>query len=293
MATAVSLILALHDEAAEAAYLNGDFAETERLVERILHHANTILDCVRAYQVRAGAYTAQNNLQAAIDTIVSAMGRLGEPIPRNPSRLRVGLELIRTRFWIVGRRSLKQLENLPPMTDPYKLAAVQLAGAAGLAATNVAPLLIAILALRVVNLVVRYGSSSMSTVQGIAFGVMVRVGLLDIEGAYRFSQVSLRLLDRLNDRFYKTLTVVAYESCIRHWKEPLRPSLPVLLNAYHEGLELGNQEFASLSASCTASTNCFWANRWQQLPQPFRNIAPRCCGLSRRRSPTRCSPGTN
>lgn len=243
------LTLALHEEAAESAYLNGDFAETERLVERIVHHATTVLDCAKAYQVQAGAYTAQNNMDAALDTIVRAMGRLGEPIPRYPNRLRVGLELLRTRFWVIGRRSLTQLENLPPMTDPYKLAAVRLAGSAGLASVNVAPLLVAVLALRIVNLMVRYGSSSMSMIQGLAYGVMLRVGLADVEGAYRFGQFSLRLLDRLNDRFYKTMTVVAYESCIRHWKEPLRRSLPVLLNAYHEGLELGNQEYASLSIS--------------------------------------------
>jgi predicted ATPase/serine phosphatase RsbU (regulator of sigma subunit)/tRNA A-37 threonylcarbamoyl transferase component Bud32 len=243
------LTLALHTNAAEAAYLNGDFAETERLVERILHHAKSVLDCVPAYRARINAYTAQNNLQAAIDTIVVALGRLGEKLPRHPNRLRVGLELLHTRFWSVGRRSLKQLEHLPPMTDPYKLAVVQLAGAGGLAATNTDPLLIAILALRVVNLVVQYGSSPMSTVQGIAYGVMLRVGLGDINGAYRFSQVSLNLLERLNDRYYKTLTLVAYESCIRHWKEPLRDSLPVLLKTYQEGLELGNQEFGCLSAS--------------------------------------------
>jgi predicted ATPase/serine phosphatase RsbU (regulator of sigma subunit)/tRNA A-37 threonylcarbamoyl transferase component Bud32 len=260
------LTLALHEEAAESAYLNGDFAETERLVERIIDHAKTVLDCVKAYQARAAAYTAQNNLQAALDTIVSAMKRLGEPLPRNPSRLRVGLELLHTRFWIVGRHSLAQLEALPPMTDPYKLAAVQLLGAAALASINVAPLLVAILALRVVNLVVRHGSSSSSSVQGLAYGVMLRAGLEDIDGAYRFSQVSLRILSRFNDRTYRTMTIVAYESCIRHWKEPLRLSLPVLLSTHQEGLELGNQEFASIAAQVYCIHRLF-------LGEPLSDVA--------------------
>ncbi|MEH1830144.1 MAG: AAA family ATPase [Nostoc sp.] len=274
-----ALTLALHEEAAESAYLNGDFAETERLVERILHDAKTVLDCVKAYQVRVGAYTAQNNLQAALDTIVSAMARLGEPLPRNLNRLRVGLELLRTRFWIVGRLSLAQLESLPPMTDPYKLAAVQLLGSAAMASVNAAPLLVAVLALRVVNLVVRYGSSSSSSVQGVAYGVMLRVGLGDIDGAYRFSQVSLRILARFNDRIYRTMTIVAYESCIRHWKEPLRPSLAVLLNAYQEGLELGNQEYASIAASAYCIHQLFLgeplstvANAFQEYTAQFRRF---------------------
>jgi len=243
------LTLALHDEAAEATYLNGDFAETDRLTEQILKQSRTVLDCVRACQARANAYTAQNNMEAAINTVLSVVQKLGELIPRHPSRLRVGLELMWTRFLVVGRRSLKELEALPEMTDPRKLAIVQLLGFAALASTNVSPLIVAVLALRVVNLVVQYGKSSVSAVQGVAYGVMLRVGLGDIDGAYQFSQLSLRLLDSFDDRIYRGLTLVAYESCIRHWKEPLRPSLPVMLNTYHEGLELGNLEFASIAAS--------------------------------------------
>lgn len=249
------LALALHNEAAEATYLNGEFAETERLVKQIFEHAKDILDCVKAYQSSAAAYTAQNNLEAAIYTILDATRRLGEPLPRHPNRLRVGLELFYTRFWMVGRRSMKELEALPPMTDPYKVATVNLLGSAALAAINVAPLLVAVLALRVVNLTVRYGSSPSSSVQGAAYGVMLRAGLGDIEGAYRFGQLSLRMLERSNDRIYRTMTIVAYESCIRHWKEPLRPSLPVMLAAYQEGLELGNLEFSLVAAHvyCTHS----------------------------------------
>ncbi|MDX2242073.1 MAG: SpoIIE family protein phosphatase, partial [Leptolyngbyaceae cyanobacterium bins.302] len=242
------LALALHNEAAEATYLNGEFAETERLVKQIFKHAKDVLDCVNAYQAQAGAYTAQNNLESAIYTILDATRRLGEPLPRHPNRLRVGLELLYTRFWVVGRRSMKELEALPPMTDPYKLATVNLLGSAALAAINAAPLLVGVLALRVVNLVVRYGSSPSSAVQGAAYGVMLRAGLGDIEGAYRFGQLSLRMLEQLNDRIYRTMTIVAHESCIRHWKEPLRPSLPVVLAAYQEGLELGNLEFSLVAA---------------------------------------------
>ncbi|HEY9628803.1 MAG TPA: AAA family ATPase [Coleofasciculaceae cyanobacterium] len=241
--------LALHEAAAEAAYLNGDFEETERLVERILHHAKTLLDRVNAYHVRIHAYSAQNNMEAALDIFVTALGRLGEPIPRRPSRLRVGLELIRTRYWVIGNRPIAKLEALPPMTDPYKLAVIQLTSSVVMASVNVEPLFVAVLALRIVNMIVRYGSSPLSAVQGIAYGVMLRVGLGETEGAYEFGQLSLRLIDRFNARLYRTFTLLGFESCIRHWKEPLRRSLPELLGAYTEGLELGNLEPAGLAAS--------------------------------------------
>jgi predicted ATPase/serine phosphatase RsbU (regulator of sigma subunit)/tRNA A-37 threonylcarbamoyl transferase component Bud32 len=251
--TQYALTLKLHEEGAEAAYLSGDFGENERLVERILQHAKTTLDRVKAYQVKANAYTVQNNMEAAVDTLVGAMRRLNEPIPRRPSRLRVGLELLRTRFWTIGNRSIAQLEALPLMTDPDKLAAVSLASAGAISSVNIQPLFTALVALRVVNLSVRYGSSPATSVQGIAYGVMLRAGLDDIEGGYEFGRLSLRMMDRLNERLNRILNIVAFESCLRHWKEPLRVSQANLLAAYFEGLELGNQEYATLAIS----VHCF------------------------------------
>lgn len=247
--TQYDLTLTLHEAAAEAAYLSGDFAEAERLVERILHHAKTILDSVGAYLVRSSAYSAQNNMEAALDTFVGALDRLGEGIPRRPSRLRVGLELLRTRFWIIGNRPIEQLEALPPMTDPYKLAVVKLASSVVMASVNLEPMFTGILVLRIINMIVKYGSSPFSAVQGVAYGVMLRLGLGEVDRAYEFGQLSLRLLNRLDAKFYRTLTVLGYESCIRHWKEPLRRSIAELQAAYTEGLELGNLEPAGLAAS--------------------------------------------
>ncbi len=263
--TQYDLTLALHESAAEAAYLNGDFEEAERLVERILHHAKTLLDRVNAYQVRINAYSAQNNMEAALDTFVSALRRLGEPIPRRPSRIRVGLELLRTRFWVIGDRPIARLEALPQMTDPYKLAVIQLTSSVVMASVNIEPLFVAVLALRVVNMVVRYGSSPLSAVQGTAYGVMLRIAFGDIEGAYEFGQLSLRLIDRFNARLYRTFTLLGFESCIRHWKEPLRRSLPELLGAYTEGLELGNLEPAGLAASVYCFHQFF-------LGEPLANV---------------------
>lgn len=247
--TQYDLCLSLHEAAAEAAYLNGDFAETSRLVERILFYARTVLDRVTAYQIKIYAYSAQNNQEAALDTFAVAMRSLGEPLPRHPSRLRVGLELLRTRFFSIGNRSMEQLEALPPMVDPYKLGVMRLAGSVVIAANNVDPLFTAVTALRIVNVVSKYGSSPQSAVQGVAYGIMLRVGLGETERAYKFGQLSLRLVDRRDARQYRTLTILGFETCLRHWKEPLRRSLPTLLSAYAEGLELGNLEAAALLAS--------------------------------------------
>ncbi|WP_448603902.1 SpoIIE family protein phosphatase [Thermoleptolyngbya sp.] len=243
------LTLALHEEATESAYLKGDFDLVNQLADTILRHARADLDTVKAYQTQISAYSAQNNVDVALDIFVTAANRLGLKIPRHPSRLQVGLELMRTRFWVIGNRSSRDLEALPPMTDPVKEGIMRLVSSPIIAAANAAPYLIGIMALRVINMVVKYGSSPQTALQGVAYGVMLRAGLGDIDRAYDFGQLSLRVIERFNSRQFKTLVIVGFESCLRHWKEPLRRSPPELLAAYAEGLELGNQEAASLAAS--------------------------------------------
>ncbi len=46
------LALALHTEAAEAAYLVGDYEQMERLTDVVLQQAKTLLDKVKVYEIR-------------------------------------------------------------------------------------------------------------------------------------------------------------------------------------------------------------------------------------------------
>lgn len=247
--TQYNLTLKLYETAAESAYLNGDFEKSDRLVDEILKHAQNVLDAVKAYQVRMFSYTARNNMDRALDTFVEASKRLGETIPRHPTRIQVGLELLRTRFLVIGNRPLSQLESLPPMSDSFKLGLLRLASSVVIASANSAPYFVAVLGLRVVNMVTKFGSSPSSPIQGIAYGVMLRVGLQETNRAYEFGKLSLRQLDLVNARQYRTLTIVGFESCLRHWKEHLRNSIPELIAAYQNGLDLGNLEAAALAAS--------------------------------------------
>ncbi len=56
------LALTLHVEAAEAAYLSGDFQQMEHLTALVLRWAKAPLDRVRAYEVMLHASSAQSNL---------------------------------------------------------------------------------------------------------------------------------------------------------------------------------------------------------------------------------------
>jgi signal transduction histidine kinase len=265
-----SLTLKLYETAAESAYLNTDFDECHRLVDRIVHHANHILDTIKPYKVKISAFTAQRRFHEVPTTVNSILIRLGEPIPPFPSELQVGVELLRTelRTRLMG---LKDWTSLPTMTDPYKIAAVYIMTTIATSAINLNPLLVGVVILRIVNLSLKYGVSPDSLIQGAAYGLIRWIAFQDIEGSYRTGIVSLQLIEQNNIRSGASLSIVAFEACLRHWKEHLRESIPNLRNAIQLGIELGEYEAISFGVSANCLHRFFVGDPLALVIQDFQN----------------------
>ncbi len=264
------LTLRLYEAAAESAYLNIDFDECHRLVDRIVHHAKHILDTIKSYKVKINAYTAQRRFYEVPTTVNSILIRLGEPIPPFPNELQVGVELLRTelRTRLLG---IKDWTSLPTMTDPYKIAAVYIMTTIATSAINLNPLLVGVVILRIVNLSLKYGVSPDSLIQGAAYGLIRWIAFQDIEGSYKTGIVSLQLIEQNNIRAGASLSIVAFEACLRHWKEHLRESIPNLRNAIQLGIELGEYESISFGVSAYCLHRFFVGDPLALVIQDFQN----------------------
>ncbi|MEG5060015.1 serine/threonine-protein kinase PknK [Microcoleus sp. A2-C5] len=117
------LTLALYVEAAEVASSRGNFEEMEKLASLVLQQATSLLDKVKVYEVKIQAYTAQNKPLEAIQTAFSILKLLGINFPKNPNKLDILLELVRTKLILVGKR-IEDLIDLPAMIDHDKLATI-------------------------------------------------------------------------------------------------------------------------------------------------------------------------
>jgi predicted ATPase/signal transduction histidine kinase len=264
------LTLRLYEAAAESAYLNTDFDECHRLVDRIVHHANHILDTIKSYKVKINAFTAQRKFHEVPIIVNSILIRLGEPIPIFPTEIQIGLELLsielRTRLF-----GIEDWRDLPVMTDPNKLAAIHIMTSIATSAINLNPLLIGLVILRIVNLTLKYGVSSDSVIQGAAYGLIRWVAFQDIEGSYRTGLVSLQLIEKHNVRAGASLTIAAFEACLRHWKEHLRESLPHFKKVIQQGLGLGEYEAISFSVSAYCIHRFFVGDPLASVIQDFQN----------------------
>jgi predicted ATPase/signal transduction histidine kinase len=264
------LTLAIYQEAAEAAYLSTDFEQCHWMVDRIIRHAKHILDTIKSYQVKINAYTAEKKFREVYLTVSSVLVRLGEPIPAFPNEFQVGIGLLQTELR-VRLMGIKNWENLPVMTDPYKYAAIVIMNTLATASINLNPLLVGIVILRIVNLIMRYGVSPDSLIQGSAYGLIRWVAFQNIEGSYQTGLVSLRLIEKHQVRAGVSLSIVAFESCLRHWKEHLRESLPNFLRATQIGNELGEYEAVGLGVSTYCLHRFFVGDALELVAQDFKN----------------------
>ncbi|MEG4233653.1 ATP-binding sensor histidine kinase [Microcoleus sp. Pol11C3] len=248
------LTLALHEEAAEAAFLSGDFDRMQRFVEIVQNSAKTLLDQVKVYEVQMQAYTGQNRMLEGIDTALQVLKLLGVEFPSQPNPSDIGHALAETSTILSGKR-IEDLVDLPQMSDPYKLAAMRLLssifGATYIAAPTLAPLT----ACKQVQLSVQHGNASVSPFAYANYGFLLCAVVEDMDSGYQFGQLALTLLSKLNSQEIKAKTACVVNLFIRHCKEHLRETLEPLVSAYSSGMETGDLEFAAYNLfqySCSA-----------------------------------------
>lgn len=239
------LTLALHNEAAEAAYLSTDFEQMERLTQIVLQQAKSLLDKVKVYEVKIQTYIAQNKPLSAINTALSVIKLLGISFPQQPSQSDIQLNLEEVKLNLTGKR-IKDLIDLPLMTDPLKQAAMHIISSIISPAYIAVPELIPLLTFKIVNLSVKHGNTPISAIGYVTYGLIL-CSAAEIEDGYQFGKLALDLVERVNAESLKCRVLFLFNDLIKHWKDSVSSTLEPLRSAYYSGLETGDIEYAAWS----------------------------------------------
>ncbi|QDL07467.1 serine/threonine protein kinase [Brasilonema octagenarum UFV-E1] len=259
------LTLALYSEAAEAAYLQGRFDEMEQLVEVVLDRAKTVVDKVQAYDSRIQGYLSQGNLKEALKTGLEALKLLGIDLIENPSQADIQRELESTAA-LLAEREIEDLINLPEMTAPEPLAAMSILANMGSAAFIMLPALWILITFKTVNLSINYGNAIWSSLYYACYGFVLCGVVQDIELGYELGKLALGLAERLNTRG-NAKTLMFSSVHIMHWKVHLKNTIPMLADAYQNGVETGDFEIAGYAAYYVCHNSFFAGEELTQLKQ--------------------------
>ncbi|MBD2537105.1 serine/threonine protein kinase, partial [Nostoc flagelliforme FACHB-838] len=278
------LTLALYSEAAEAAYLQGCFDEMEQLVEVVLDRAKTVVDKVQVYDNSIQRYLSQGNLKEALKIGLEVLKLLGVILPENPSELDVrgGLE---STAALLAQREIEDLINLPKMTAPELLAAIYIMTNIGGAAYMVSPALMILIACKMVSLSIEYGNATWSPHSYAAYGLVLCGFVQNIELGYKFGKLALSLAERLNTKKGKARALQVFTYHVMQWKVHLKETIPLLVEAYQEGVETGDFEIAGYAAYNVCHHSFFVGESLTQLEQKMATYS-KVVDRIRRESPS-------
>jgi predicted ATPase len=278
------LTLALYSEAAGAAYLYGNFAEMEQFVEVVLDRAKTVLDKVQVYDSRIQGYLSQGNLKEALKIGLEVLKLLGVILIETPSQLDVQKELEETSALLAGRE-IEDLINLPRMTAPEPLAAMSILADMAAAAFVASPALMVLIVCKMVNLSINYGNTIWSPLNYAGYGFILCGAVQDIELGYKFGKLALSLAERLNTKKGNAKALMLSSAHIMHWKVHLRSTIPMLTDAYQNGVDTGDYEFAGYAAYNACYNSFFAGEELTQLEQRTATYS-KAIGQIRRESPS-------
>ncbi len=239
--TKYELTLKLYVEAAQAEYLNTNFAQAKKLIDIILQQTNILLDKLKVYEILIQLYMAQNQIQTALDTALKVLDELGVKLETKPP-----LDLV-----------IKDCYTLPNMTSTDKLAAMRILNFAISPAYTVAPELFPRIVFTMVKLSAEHGNSALSIFGYSTYGLLLCAAFEDIESGYQTGQLAISLLDKFNAKELKAKSFAAYNAAVHHWKKPARETIEPLIEASQSGLETGDIEFAGVTAMHCGSY-IFW-----------------------------------
>lgn len=268
--TNYNLTLALYEKAAEAAYLVGDFEQTEKLAEVVLASAKTLLEKVKVYEVKIQAYGAHNKALEAVNTALSLLKQLGLDFPKNLSQSYIQSELEKTASNLTSKQ-IQNLINLPEMTEEQSLAAMRILSSAIVFAYQAVPELYLLFVLKQIDLSLKGGNAPLSAFGYVSYGVMLCGLIGDIESGYQFGKLAENLLSRFETKEVSVKVLETFNQLVRPWKEHIKETLKPLVEVYSVGLETGDLEFAAYALYAYSYTAYFMGEELTKLKQEMAN----------------------
>ncbi|MBD3562920.1 serine/threonine protein kinase, partial [Planktothrix sp. FACHB-1355] len=250
------LTLNLYIAATEASYLNGDFDGMEQLAALVLQQAQTVLDKVKIYEIQIAALTAGSQILAAIAVGREALAQLGVELPSQVDETQIGKALAAVKQQL-QEREIATLIDLPLMSEPQAQAAIQILSMLFPPVLLGQPGLMPILGATMVRLSLEFGNTSAS-IPGYAIHGMVMCAFFgEVEIGYEFGKLSLSLLEKLNDRRMKCVTLNLFGGFIQHHRQSLLVAQLTMKESYMAGMENGDFLYAGYSIEGYALTGLF------------------------------------
>jgi predicted ATPase/serine phosphatase RsbU (regulator of sigma subunit)/tRNA A-37 threonylcarbamoyl transferase component Bud32 len=266
------LTLELYLETLEVLLSSTKFDQIEQLSEIILGKAKNILDKVKVYEINILLYRVKMDNKKATDTCIEALSELGIDIVQDSQERGIEDKVRESIASILAVRKIEDLENLPIMTDEYKLAAISVIQSVLVTTwTTNFPLCVELLLIEM-DLCIKFGNPPQAPSIYVHYaGIALSAVIGDIDSAYQFGRLSIKLLSKFNIPKIVAQVMHVYYGWIWHWKKLLNEEIAQqeLIYGIQKGVDNGDNEYPCYEALNICFINFFGGYELEIVEQEY------------------------
>ncbi|MGJ5814571.1 sigma 54-interacting transcriptional regulator [Paludibaculum fermentans] len=240
------LMFALEFHRAECEFLTGELAEAEARLEMLATCAVGPVDQGAVTCVRIDLYTTLNRSDLAIEVALSYLRHLGAAWPPHPTEEEMRREYDRIWSLLAGRR-IEELIDLPVMSKPESVAAVEVMDKALPPAlftdTNLFPLLL----WRIVNFSLEHGNTDASCYAYVHGGTLAGARFGNNRAGFQLGQVGYDLVEKRGLKRFKARTHIGFGVYTVSWTRHWRMARELIRNGFDAAKTIGDVTWAAYS----------------------------------------------
>lgn len=231
---------------AECAYVSADFAGAERFLDEACRQGQSKTDKARVYVLKMQLDTTQGFCGKAVDVGREGLRLLGISVPSRPTKIRIFWEFLKIRRCL-RRRKIEDLLHLPEMVNPEIRAAMDLLMEIAIPGYFLDKDWMALAALKMVGLSLRYGNAPASSYSYVIYGQMLGLGRGDWESGNRFGEVGLQLSERFPHAGIRAMVYFMFGAFLNPWVKHLKSSIPLFQKSCEAGIPAGAINYVAYS----------------------------------------------
>lgn len=244
------LRLSISKELAEVEYLNGNFENSERIIQQILSTSKEPLIKGEALNLLIIQYCSLGKYDKALEIINLALDLLGESLPKEDTSKYFENE-IKDLNLNLRNRKISDLLDEEEMTDPFKILTIKILTNSLPMAYNLKPELFPIISAKMVNIFLKNGMSAES--YGMAcYSIVLATGFSDYKNAYEYSLLAVKLSEKYNSQAEKAKG----SNVLANYATPFVRHLKYAENINIEGLQACYDSGEFLHGSYSAMNMC-------------------------------------
>lgn len=238
---------------AECELLTADMVSSETRLSMLAQRARNKHDFALVTRLRLTLYTALDQSDLCVDVFLEYLRRGGTVWSRHPTRDEVLREY--QRIWaLVGTRQIEQILDLPPMTDPDVLDALdvftEIVHPAMFYDENLSSLSVC----RIVTLSLEHGNCDASCFGYVWFAMFAGPRFNNYKDGYRFGQLGFDLVEKRGLVRYRARTYLTFAT-LTPWTKHAASARHLIRRAYDSAAQNGDLTFSAYSWE-QLITNC-------------------------------------